>query len=118
MSKNNFWLNKFKTITKLAIFLFALAIAITACGSQSLGDDNGSEAGERFVQESNEIQNSDRQPLDLSEAADKLDVSENELAEALGKSPPPDLEATAEKLGVSVEELKDALPPPPGRSPQ
>ncbi|MEM7591388.1 MAG: helix-turn-helix transcriptional regulator [Cyanobacteria bacterium P01_A01_bin.83] len=117
MSKNYFWSKKIKTVTKLAVFCLSIAIAVTACGSQSLGDDNGSEAGDSFSQESNEPQNGARQPPDLDEAAEKLGVSEDELAEALGKSPPPDFEAAAEKLGVSVEELKDALPPPPEKRP-
>lgn len=116
MSKNHFWLNKFKTITKLTIFFLFIAIAITACNGQSLGNNNNSEVRDSFSTEDNNTQDRDRQPPDLSEAAEKLGVSEDELAEALG-SPPPDFEAAAEKLGVSVEELKDALPPPPGRSP-
>lgn len=107
--------------TKYKVFLFLISsvvIAIIACNGQSLGDEDGSEVGESFFQESNDLQNGDHQPPELSEAAEKLGVSEDELAEALGKSPPPDLEAAADKLGVSVEELKDALPPPPERSPQ
>lgn len=116
MSKNYFRLNKFKAITKLAVFFLLIAIAITACSSQSLGNDNNSEVGDSFFTEDNNTQNSDRQPPYLSEAAKKLGVSEDELAEALG-SPPPDFEAAADKLGVTVEDLKEALPPPPGRSP-
>ena len=115
MSKNYFESDKFKTVTKLAVFCLSIAIAITACGSQSFGDDSDLDTEDSFSQESNEPQNGNRQPPDLDEAAEKLGISEDKLAEALG-SPPPDFEAAAEKLGVSEEELKDALPPPPERS--
>ncbi len=44
----------------------------------------------------------------LAAAAEALDITEEELKDALG-SPPPDLEITAELLGISVEELENAL---------
>ena len=53
-----------------------------------------------------------RGPRDLSLAAQKLGVSEQQLHEALGP-PPPDLESAASRLGISVEKLKEALGPPP-----
>lgn len=49
---------------------------------------------------------------DLSEAAEALGVTEEELRAALG-GPPPDLEAAAEALGVTVEELQAVLPGQP-----
>jgi len=44
----------------------------------------------------------------LAAAAEALDITEEELMDALG-SPPPDLEITAGQLGISVEELENAL---------
>ncbi len=46
---------------------------------------------------------------DLNKAAGKLDVSVEELRQALGSSRPPDFEAAAKKLGISVEQLMEAL---------
>lgn len=50
---------------------------------------------------------------DLSEAAEALGVTEQELLDALG-GPPPDFEAAAETLGVTLEELTELLPEPGG----
>ena len=47
----------------------------------------------------------------LSEAAEKLGITEEELRNALG-GPPPDFEAAAKILGLSVEELMQAIPRP------
>lgn len=45
---------------------------------------------------------------DLSAAATKLHISEDQLRDALGP-PPPDLDAAARKLGITTQALKDAL---------
>lgn len=54
---------------------------------------------------------------DLTEAAEKLGVSEEALEQALRDAggPPPDFAKVAESLGVSQEDLQAALPPPPRR---
>jgi YHYH protein len=51
-------------------------------------------------------------PPDLAAVAQKLDISEQALMEALGP-PPPNFAAAAKKLGISVEKLREAMPPPP-----
>ena len=48
---------------------------------------------------------------DLTEAAEALGVTVDELRTALG-GPPPDIEGAAEALGVSAEELRAVLPQP------
>lgn len=50
---------------------------------------------------------------DLSEAAESLGITVEELMAALGP-PPPDFEAAAATLGISVEELEAVMPAPPG----
>ena len=54
---------------------------------------------------------------DLTEAAEKLGVSQEELLEALG-GPPPDFAAAAEKLGITEEALMEVMPAPPEGGPQ
>ena len=49
-------------------------------------------------------------PPDLSVAAKKLGVSEQQLMRALGP-PPPDFKSAASKLGVSEQELREAMRP-------
>ena len=51
--------------------------------------------------------------VDLSAAAEKLEITEDELREAFG-GPPPDFAAAAEKLGVTEEELRELVPIPTG----
>ena len=53
-------------------------------------------------------------PPDLSEAAEKLGISEDDLHAAMRASggPPPDLAKAAEILGISEEDLKAVLPEP------
>ncbi len=51
---------------------------------------------------------------DLTDAADALGVSVEDLTAALG-SPPFDVETAAATLGVTAEELEAVLPPPPGQ---
>lgn len=63
-------------------------------------------------------QRGDRPPgPDLSNAAEQLGISEQDLHAALRASggPPPDLSKAAEALGISEEDLKAAMPPPPNR---
>lgn len=50
---------------------------------------------------------------DFGAAAEKLGVTEQALADALGKDGPPDFDAAAEALGISVNELMTVLPSPP-----
>ena len=52
-------------------------------------------------------------PPDLTEAAETLGVTQEELAAALGEGRP-DFAAAAEKLGITEEELMAAMPAPPG----
>ncbi len=61
----------------------------------------------------------ERPRRDLSEAAEKLGVTEDALRQALRNAggPPRDFEKVADELGVSVEDLKAALPRRP-RPPQ
>lgn len=54
--------------------------------------------------------------LNHAEVAETLNVTEEELREALG-SRPFDFIAAAEKLGVTEEELRAAMPPPPPNGP-
>ena len=114
MTKKSLWSNKLDNISQLLLII--LLIVLPACTGKSLGGVNSSEVENSSPIENNDTEEGHRQPPDLSEAAKKLGVSEDELAKALG-SPPPDFEAAADKLGVSVKELKDALPPSPERSP-
>ncbi|MEM9178194.1 MAG: hypothetical protein AAGA89_00720 [Pseudomonadota bacterium] len=60
----------------------------------------------------------DRPPApDLSNAAEQLGISEEDLHSALRASggPPPDLAKAAEALGISEDELKAVMPEPPRR---
>lgn len=56
-------------------------------------------------------------PPDLSEAAEKLGISEEDLHAAIRASggPPPDLAKAAESLGITEGELKAVMPEPPRR---
>ena len=51
-------------------------------------------------------------PPDLSQAASKLGVSQEELISALG-GPPPNIQRASEILNISIEELLDIIPLPP-----
>jgi|GEM_PF-4306225 len=68
--------------------------------------------------ESVERERGDRPPRpDLSEAAEKLGISEEDLHAAIRASggPPPDLAKAAETLGITEDELKAVMPEPPRR---
>ena len=54
---------------------------------------------------------------DLSQAAEKLGISEDVLHQAMKDSggPPPNLEKAAASLGISVDALKAVLPAPPSK---
>ncbi|MEO1074049.1 MAG: hypothetical protein AAFX77_17350 [Pseudomonadota bacterium] len=56
-------------------------------------------------------------PPDLSEAAEKLGISEEDLHAAIRASggPPPDLAKAAQTLGITEDELKAVMPEPPRR---
>ncbi|WOD07697.1 YHYH protein [Marinomonas sp. GJ51-6] len=53
------------------------------------------------------------QGTDFSEAAVALNVTQDEIRQALGQEMPPNFADAAEKLGVTEEALRAALPPPP-----
>ncbi len=67
-------------------------------GGPPAGEDGGDAAG----------------PPDLTDAADQLGISVEELEAALGQ-PPFDFDAIAEQLGVSAADVEAAIPAPPGR---
>lgn len=59
------------------------------------------------------VQQGHPQGPDFSEAAVALNVTQEEIRQALGHDMPPNFADAAEKLGVTEEALRAALPPPP-----
>jgi len=95
---------------RLTIALGTL-LFITACANESTRSGPQSRDGNRPPPRGQERGGRQQAP-DLSEAAETLGISEDELLQALRDAggPPPDLAKAAEALGITEEELKDALP--------
>lgn len=69
--------------------------------------------GEVMVASRGDGRGDERGGPDLSDAAARLGISEDELRQALGNDGPPNFEAAAQALGISVDTLMDVMPAPP-----
>lgn len=91
-------------------------LSISACANEPA--TSGAQAAASSRPAPRGAERGERPPMpDLAEAAEKLGVEKDALAQALRDAggPPPNFEKVAKAIGVSVEDLEAALPPPPER---